>query len=161
MFRYVPYSQTGLEEIFEDDTENLKPNSAMDATEIAEKQRAGSRERSSPVPSRIRSSPTPSRRSYHIKPDPWVCNADPPGGCSSGLCTRPGTPSQGACESSMAPKRLGSPIQKSKVLANRDKESLLDEIINLKKAFLDQSANLQRQKVHATNLETENRCRCP
>ncbi|KAH7365737.1 hypothetical protein KP509_18G043700 [Ceratopteris richardii] len=71
----------------------------------------------------------------------------------SGSYSRPSTP----CESSISPKRLGSPFLRSKILANRDKESLMDEIIDLKKALLDQSAVLKRQRVISSNLEQENR----
>ncbi|KAI5068344.1 hypothetical protein GOP47_0016689 [Adiantum capillus-veneris] len=122
----------------------------------------------------------PSHR--RVKPDPWALNLNatcdlnnadlgashlstscnhtgafnnvaPSGPTAVASCTRPSTP----CDSSISPKRFGSPSLRSKVLANRDKESLMDEIIDLKKVLLDQSATLQRQKVLSSNLELENR----
>lgn len=42
-------------------------------------------------------------------------------------------------------------------LTTRDKESMIEEITQLKKALLDKDAELRRRKVHTTNVESENR----
>lgn len=42
-------------------------------------------------------------------------------------------------------------------LTTRDKESMIEEIAQLKKALLEKDAELRRRKVHTTNVESENR----
>ncbi|KAL3684362.1 hypothetical protein R1sor_002384 [Riccia sorocarpa] len=74
---------------------------------------------------------------------------------------RAGSPAsgQGAMEFEEIPSpRARSPnLHKRMVLANRDKESLLEEIIDLKKALSDQAYHLRLHKVHASAVQIENR----
>lgn len=42
-------------------------------------------------------------------------------------------------------------------LTTRDKESMIEEIAQLKKALLEKDAELRRRKIYATNVESENR----
>jgi hypothetical protein len=56
----------------------------------------------------------------------------------------------------MNPTKVGDVLRN---LTTRDKESMIEEIVQLKKALLDKDAELRRRKVHTTNVESENRYR--
>lgn len=52
----------------------------------------------------------------------------------------------------------GPGLSRRLVLASRDKESLLEEIIDLKRALLDGQHQLKLHKTHAAAVDLENRC---
>lgn len=56
-----------------------------------------------------------------------------------------------------SPRPRSPNLHKRMILANRDKESLLEEIIDLKKALSDQAYHLRLHKVHASAVQIENR----
>lgn len=59
---------------------------------------------------------------------------------------------------STSPRGRGAPhVAKKLVIASRDKESLLEEIVDLKKALAEQAQHLKLHKVHSCSVELENR----
>lgn len=68
-------------------------------------------------------------------------------------CDDPGSP-----PSPTSPKvRIIPSVSKKLVLAYRDKESLVEEIIDLKRAVQDQQMHLRHHKIQASIIEMENR----
>lgn len=63
----------------------------------------------------------------------------------------------------MTPRKIVSPMVSSNAravlrnLGNRDKESMFEEIVQLKKELIAKDTVLQRHKVRETNIEAENR----
>lgn len=69
-------------------------------------------------------------------------------------CDDPGSP-----PSPTSPRvRIVPSVSKKLVLAYRDKESLLEEILDLKRAVADQQHHIRHHKIQASIIEMENRC---
>lgn len=65
----------------------------------------------------------------------------------------------GSPPSPTSPKvRIVPSVSKKLVLAYRNKESLVEEIIDLKRAVQDQQMHIQHHKIQASIIEMENRC---
>jgi hypothetical protein len=68
-------------------------------------------------------------------------------------CDDPGSP-----PSPTSPRvRIVPSVSKKLVLAYRDKESLLEEILDLKRAVIDQQDHIRHHKIQASIIEMENR----
>eukprot|EP01018_Ginkgo_biloba_P001858 Gb_29134 [translate_table: standard] len=108
---------------------------------------------------------SPAKRAHTpFKPEPWSCNGNGNGNGDYRQWIPPASapsasPWRGDSPPPLVKIRCGSPtVQKSyKVLANRDKESLMEEIITLKKALHEQAQILKVHKIHAVYVESENR----
>lgn len=109
-----------------------------------------------------------------IKLEPWDTNSqrDEGGfpqvsGASAGSWGRIGSPDSTTrpttglcgleCDEPPPPGNVSPNLRRRFVLANRDKESLLEEIIDLKRALSDQAYHLKLHKVHYTAVQLENR----
>lgn len=88
-----------------------------------------------------------------LKPKLWSCQ-----GSMRSITPR----SRSSCDILMHKPRV-VPMHPTKTcdalrnLTTRDKESMIEEIAQLKKALLEKDAELRRRKVHTTNVESENR----
>ena len=91
----------------------------------------------------------------------WVASGQPGGPVGRGPiftldlapCNDPGFP-----PSPTSPRvRVVPSVSKKLILASRDKESLLEEIIDLKRAVFDQQQHIRHHKIQASVIEGENR----
>ncbi|CAM6091680.1 unnamed protein product [Calypogeia fissa] len=111
-----------------------------------------------------------------LKLEPWDTNSQKEegfpqvSGASAGSWGRSGSPVDSTgqtrpttglcgleCDDPPSPRNVSPNLRQRFVLANRDKESLLEEIIDLKRALSDQAYHLKLHKVHYSAVQLENR----